>query len=313
MNGLRLLWHDYRYFPYERVLAEREARLLFGTDFAEYTEGLFVEGKCVSHVDPSRLTYFKAAQNGVSFVVPDQAKLEASGNGNGSDWDPNRQPIPALRRQSTRYSAHGLHEYRGKFNPQVVRAIGNLLGLKSGAWVFDPFCGSGTTLLEAAHIGWNALGLDMNPLAVLIANAKVTAFNMSPTVLTRECDSLSQRLTNAPRGCNWRTHLPEPTYLEKWFPAPVLSQLSAILQAIEKAKPTAIQSVFHAVLSDICREVSFQDPGDLRVRRRKDPADNYPAIEMFLESLRIKITSVVRAQRHTNPTTGTVQSRNIRG
>ncbi len=50
MNGLRLLWHDYHYFPYEMVLAEREARLLFGTDIAESQEGFFVEGKKVSQV-----------------------------------------------------------------------------------------------------------------------------------------------------------------------------------------------------------------------------------------------------------------------
>src|SRR5205814_1650952 len=73
--------------------------------------------------------------------------------------------------QPTRYSAHGLHDFRGKFNPQIVRAIGNLLALDEGACVLDPFCGSGTTLLEGAHIGWNVAGVDLNPLVVLISFA----------------------------------------------------------------------------------------------------------------------------------------------
>jgi site-specific DNA-methyltransferase (cytosine-N4-specific) len=173
--------------------------------------------------------------------------------------------------------------------------------------VFDPFCGSGTTLLEAAHIGWNALGIDMNPLAVLIANAKIAAFNAAPSVLSRECEALVKRLTPIPEGSDWRECLPEPDYLEKWFPAAVLCQLRAILHAIEKTKPKALQDVFRVVLSDICRDVSLQDPGDLRIRRRKNPANDYPAVKMFLDSLRTRVKSIVRARQHVQPKKNTQQ------
>jgi site-specific DNA-methyltransferase (cytosine-N4-specific) len=303
MSTLRLLWHDYRYFPYERMLAEREARLLYGGKPVEVICGLLIKSK--SSADGSRLTYFKAIQNGASVIIPDQAKLEASANGNGSGWNP--EMVPSLRRQSTRYSAHGLHEYRGKFNPQVVRALGNLFGLEPGAWVFDPFCGSGTTLLEAAHIGWNALGIDINPLGVLIADAKITAFTASPTILQRECGALARRLDTAPDGADWREHLPEPDYLESWFRVPVLRQLHVILGAIKQTQPTALQDVFRVILSDICRYVSLQDPGDLRIRRRKDAAENYPTIEMFVGALRAKVSSIIRAREQVQPKEGTTQ------
>jgi site-specific DNA-methyltransferase (cytosine-N4-specific) len=301
---LRLLWHDYRYFPYERVLAEREARLLYGVEPEEAEDGLVVESR---RGVGARLTYVKAVQNGKSLVVPDQAKLEASAAGNGSAWNPEVQPIPSVRRQSTRYSAHGLHEYRGKFNPQVVRAIGNLMGLEPGDWVLDPFCGSGTTVLEAAHIGWNAIGIDLNPLGVLIANAKITAFNASPTTLARQCEALAASLDPLPDGSDWRSHLPEPEHLENWFPVRVLEKLRAILKAIEAVRPIALQDVFRVILSDICRDVSLQDPGDLRIRRRKEPADDYPAAELFLESMRAKVGAIVRARGHVQPQEGTTQ------
>jgi site-specific DNA-methyltransferase (cytosine-N4-specific) len=303
---LRLLWHDYRYFPYERMLAEREARLLFGVK-PEEDGGLLLKTKRPPGSNAQRLTYFKAVQNGVATVVPDQAKLEASGNGNGAAWDPAAEPVPSLRRQSTRYSSHGLHEYRGKFNPQVVRAIGNLFGLEPGDWVFDPFCGSGTTLLEAGHIGWNAVGIDINPLGVLVANAKLAAFNSSPSALQRESDALAKRLDPLPDGADWREHLPDTGYLAAWFPEKVLRKLRAILVAIEQVKPAALGNVFRVILSDICREVSLQDPGDLRIRRRKNPADDYPAVELFLESMRAKVASVVRARQHVEPKEGTTQ------
>ncbi len=181
------------------------------------------------------------------------------------------------------------------------------MGLEPGAWVLDPFCGSGTTLLESAHIGWNSIGIDINPLGVLIANAKLAAFDASPSVLTREAEALIARISAAPAGDDWRKHLPEPKYLEAWFPVAVLRQLRAILRAIEETRPVALQDVFRVVLSDICREVSLQDPGDLRIRRRKDPAENYPAIELFAESLRTKVGAVVRAREHVRPKKGLTQ------
>lgn len=302
MTTVRLLWQDYRYFPYERMLAEREARLIFGMQPEESENGLLLRSEEAA-AGARKLTYFKGVQNGASVIIPDQAKLEMSANENGSGWLPGM--TPRLRRQSTRYSAHGLHEYKGKFNPQVVRAIGNIFGLEQGAWVFDPFCGSGTTLLESAHIGWNALGIDINPLGVLIANAKLAAFNAPPTLLQRECEALVERLHPIPDGTDWREHLNEPDYLEKWFPVPVLCQLRAILCAIAQTKPVAVQNVFRVILSDICRGVSLQDPGDLRIRRRKDAADNYPVVEIFLNALRTKAASVARARQCVQPKKGT--------
>ncbi len=303
MTHLHLLWHDYRYFPYERTLAQREAALAFGKSIQVEKTGFAVpQGRAK---DALHLTYFKAVQNESVALVPDQAKLEASGKGAG--WDPSRQPIPSLHRQSTRYSAHGLHEYRGKFNPQVVRAIGNLLELSAGSWILDPFCGSGTTLLESAHIGWNALGIDVNPLGELIANSKVTAFNIDPALLSQECDELIRRLARAHGQVEWRESLPDPDYLEQWFPVRVLEQLGHILLAIEKTSISSLRNVFRVILSDICREVSFQDPADLRVRRRKNPADNYPAMEKFIEALESRVASIIRARQHVQPKAGTRQ------
>ena len=211
--------------------------------------------------------------------------------------------MPSLRRQSTRYSAHGLHEYRGKFNPQVVRAIGNLIGLEEGEWVLDPFCGSGTTLLEAAHIGWNALGYDINPLGALIANAKVAAIKAPLHVLKAETERLVACLasTQAKAECKWETYLPNADYLSQWFTAPVLQDLACILKTIECLPAAGLQDVFRVVLSDICRKVSLQDPEDLRIRRRKEPYPEFAAIKDFSEALTERIDTVCRAREQLTP------------
>jgi SAM-dependent methyltransferase len=307
MKNLSLFWNDYRYFPYERMLGKREVEALFNTEAVEQDGIIQLKYDNETIERTKRLTYFKGARSARRIIIADQAKLEASGNGNDSSWESETQSFPSLSRQITRYSAHGLHEYRGKFNPQVVRAIGNILKWEPEQWVLDPFCGSGTTLLEAAHIGWNAIGTDINPLGVLIANAKLSAFNTSPTVLSRECEALTDRLASVSNGADWQDHLLEPDYLVKWFPEKVLRQFRVILLAISDTRPKPLQDVFRVILSDICREVSLQDPGDLRIRRRKEPADNYPAIEMFLASLRVKINSIIGARKYIHPKKGTQQ------
>jgi len=298
VNKAQLLWHEYKYFPYERELARREAQTMLGAGVEESEIGLVVPLRSGHAQHAARLTYFKGIRTGLNLIVPDQARLEASVGTNGSAWRPETEPMPKLRRQSTRYSAHGLHEYRGKFNPQVVRAVGNLLGLDTGCWILDPFCGSGTTLLEAAHIGWNCGGLDVNPLGVLIANTKVTAFKTSPRVLSDESERLIGELE---KGChkqaiNWKTQLPNTEYLVNWFTEPVLAQLAFVLDRIERVKVNKLQAVFRVVLSDLCRAVSLQDPGDLRIRRRKNPEANYAVIPAYADSLRSKVSSIIRAR-----------------
>ncbi|MCB0133766.1 MAG: hypothetical protein KDD75_01485, partial [Caldilineaceae bacterium] len=305
MKELRLVWHGYKYFPYERMLAEREVAALFGGEVK--AENGHISVFSVPHHGASRLTYFKVAESTGTQIVPDQAKLEASAATNGSTWYPDVNPIPELRRQSTRYSAHGLHEYRGKFNPQVVRSIGNMLGLKEDGYLLDPFCGSGTTVLESAHIGWNCVGIDINPLGVLIANAKVAAFKADPSQLEEVSEKLVKALEKTPAGgADWASYLPAPDYLGQWFPVLVLQQLSQILRAIEKA-PTGFRDIFRVILSDIVRDVSLQDPGDLRIRRRKNPEDNYPAIPEFIKGVRAKVSSILRARKYVSPHTGTQQ------
>jgi len=63
----------------------------------------------------------------------------------------------------TGYATHGLFPYRGKFHPQLVKAILNNMGLKKNEIVLDPMTGSGTTNIEASLIGLDSIGIDVSP------------------------------------------------------------------------------------------------------------------------------------------------------
>ncbi len=311
-------WHTYRYLPYERDLARRELCALLRKEPCATSEGLSLEATDAWQCAAYRTTYFRSCVDSTgSQVVPLQARLEATANDNRPSKLSELEETsgPSLRRQSTRYSAHGLHEYRGKFNPQMVRAIGNILGLQPGDWMLDPFCGSGTSLLEAAHIGWNGIGLDMNPLAVEIARAKVAAMHVPLEALLawtkRIEDGLTARVGTKAfdsafsteellqvGGIGWQDYLPNIDYLSAWFTESVLVQLAAILDEICRVAEERIKLLLRVLLSDIARAVSLQDPQDLRIRRRKSPPPNFGAVPLYLATMKSKIESIVRARAH---------------
>ncbi|HEY6176673.1 MAG TPA: hypothetical protein VIX73_19590, partial [Kofleriaceae bacterium] len=68
---------------------------------------------------------------------------------------------------------HPFHGYPARLHPATARVLVELVGAGAGgAPVVDPFCGSGTALVEARAAGLAAIGVDLNPLAVLVARAK---------------------------------------------------------------------------------------------------------------------------------------------
>ncbi|WP_291981167.1 hypothetical protein [Luteitalea sp.] len=316
MNDLVLDWPSYRSLPYERRLAIRELESLLGATPVVAPDQVRISNAAPDEELLSRLTYFHLVRfNGSGRLVPTQAKLEASASATSANLFRELSDGVVLRRQSTRYSAHGLHEYKGKFNPQIVRSVVNVLGVGlqgEKPRVLDPFCGSGTSLVESAHMGWDALGIDANPLAVLISTAKLDCLRVPVTTLQSTARRVTDRLLQAIGRYDCKDEfsrtelkdlakaapiaLPNEQYLEKWFSASVLAQLRLVWFEISSIENTGARRIASVVLSDILRDVSLQDPGDLRIRRRADAKANYPAVRMFAELLPQRLESVARAR-----------------
>ena len=265
---MTLTWHEYRYYPYERELAGREsAALLSGAEFCEAVDGINVIGPF--ELDAiKRLTYFSGFRTDQSFTPTVQALLETAAR-------------DGKNRQATRYSTHGLHEYKGKFNPQVVKALLNIFGVNPGDSVLDPFCGSGTTLVECAHIGVCGFGTDFNPFAVYVTNAKLLALRTPFAQLQLALERIGMAIRN-PR--NWASEMPDGRrthYLADWFELPILRTLETVRACVE-AEAGPLAPIFLVIASNLLRDYSRQDPNDLRVRRRKTPLPNTPFVEAFL-------------------------------
>lgn len=77
-----------------------------------------------------------------------------------------------ITRSVNQYLTHWIYPYKGKFHPQMIRALLNIIGVKEGDTVLDPFCGSGTVALEAQLLGINFIGFDISPLCVIQSKVK---------------------------------------------------------------------------------------------------------------------------------------------
>jgi len=86
-------------------------------------------------------------------------------------------------RSVNQYLTHWIYPYKGKFHPQMIRALLNIIRVNPGDTVLDPFVGSGTTALEAQLLGIHCVGIDVSPLCVLQSRVKTESIQVLPEIL----------------------------------------------------------------------------------------------------------------------------------
>lgn len=94
------------------------------------------------------------------------------------------------------YLTHWIYPYKGKFHPQMVRALLNIIGVEKGDIVLDPFVGSGTTAVETQLLGINCIGIDISPLCVLLSKVKTESVHVLPEILQWKEDIIKSALSS---------------------------------------------------------------------------------------------------------------------
>jgi len=118
--------------------------------------------------------------------------------------------------------------------------------------ILDPFCGTGTVLLEAALSGRTALGADANPLAELITNVKTKY--ISGETLAYNLSEILRRVKLYRR----QTEYPEAVAV--WYSPNSLKQLSNIQRSVGEIEDTNVKPFFELCFSSVARKVSYADP-----------------------------------------------------
>lgn len=188
-----------------------------------------------------------------------------------------------------RAHVHGFHAYPARAHPVTARRLVDAFAPARGL-VLDPFCGSGTILIEAMLAGRNALGTDLNPLAVMLARAKT--YPRKPEVTAaliaaaQEVAAFADARRKAKQGATRR--LPQEDV--SVFAPHVLLEMDGLRAGIEKAAPEArpdLQLVFSSILVKLSakrgdtsdepleKRVSAGYPARLFVRKTEELAERF--------------------------------------
>jgi hypothetical protein len=160
-------------------------------------------------------------------------------------------------RERTKH-VHRLHPYLGKFIPQLAEIF---LRKYSPKLVVDPFCGSGTTLVEALSLGIDSFGSDISEFNCLLTRMKTSEHDLD--LLQRE---VTEILSNATGEVGLRMVMESralystSSYLQQWYAPEALSQLIAYRELISQYQ---YQDVLKIILSRAARSARLTTHFDL--------------------------------------------------
>lgn len=188
----------------------------------------------------------------------------------------------------TQQHAHGIHPYPAKFIPQIPRRLIKELHPKDGTATFDPFCGSGTTLLESVMQGIPAIGVDINPLAVLLSKVKSRPLDEP---LNDPAHSIAQRARAwIEEGDDY--NIPEIPRLDHWFQDHVAKVVAFLVDEIRNVDVSErARDALKIALSSILVKVSNQESNTRYAAVEKDVSET--DVVSYFETSAIKISNTL--------------------
>jgi len=181
-------------------------------------------------------------------------------------------------------ATHLIHSYPAKLLMNIPYFfLNNTVLSKEGDNVLDPFCGTGTVLLEAILAKRNAYGADANPLARMITNVKTTNYSLKKIEFYFDC--IKEKIINEEIGS-----YPDVVNIDYWFLPNVKKQLNQILYSIKSIDSPKYLNFFMICFSNCVKKVSLADNRvSVPVRLRYD---QYPIGHPLREKNKEKLKSL---------------------
>ena len=128
----------------------------------------------------------------------------------------------------------------------------------------DPYMGSATSLMSCMEYGLGIYGQDINPLAVLIAQAKISSFDIE--LITNTLEELMSRI-KADSSDSINVNFPG---IDKWFTKQVQIDLSKIRRNIQNVNNKDIRKLFWVIMSEVIRIDSNDRTSTFKLHRRAE-------------------------------------------
>ncbi len=193
------------------------------------------------------------------------------------------------RGEPTKTYTQGFHSYPAMMIPQIAHRLIEKYS-KERDVILDPFCGSGSVLVESRVAGRYSWGIDLNPLAVLIARVKTTPIN--PLILYREYCGLIERILKIR---DEEVHTPQFFNINFWFKESVIKTLARTKKVIDSIEQKETKEFFQVIFSEVVRLSSNSRIGEFKLYRYPESKlknHNPDPLRFFVEKVEMNVTGM---------------------
>ena len=178
----------------------------------------------------------------------------------------------------TRTTKNSIHPYPAKFIEEIPKKIIDLFPMKEEYAIFDPFVGSGTTLVAAQNSGYDSFGSDLNPIACLISSVKTVPLpyefiDEMNNVIINSIEKPAKRITAQVQN------------IDHWFKKDVQVSIQSLVNNINLVEKKDIKNALLISLSSIIVKVSNQE-GDTRYAAIEKNVSSKSVFDNFEKSAR---------------------------
>ncbi|PYB68142.1 DNA methyltransferase [Thermoplasma sp. Kam2015] len=192
----------------------------------------------------------------------------------------------------TRRYTHIYHDYPARMIPQVAERLLAMYG-SNARLLYDPYCGTGTSLVEAELKGIDAIGTDLNPLARLIAEAKTDPY-IDPNSVSEHMLRLDFEWSDL------KPDIPKMKNIDFWFKKEAAYSLGKIRNFLNNIENKHTKLFFEVAFSETVRESSNTRKDEFKIFRYDDErlkAWNPDPLRIFKEKLRRNLEGLIEFRK----------------
>ena len=196
-------------------------------------------------------------------------------------------PIDISFRNNWNKPIHRWYRFHAGCSFEFPEKMIETLKVDKNETIFDPYCGSGTTLLCAKERGINSIGFDVNPFYVFISRVK-TYWGFDPDALSNQIEFIEEKMRKHTATVFSHSSLEinnVPKYIWRYFQADVLMQLSVIKKEILDMRNEHVQQFLLLALASVLIDVSKVHHVGETIVFNKHRSKQIPVLEVLTQKI----------------------------